>query len=148
MTDKNGQVVGSALLGQVFTDTRYFYGRPSAGGTFSGNGFTFGEDTVPGVSGGSNLGPTNAKLVLTNTVQAADAVRSTEGMHRRRCRWTWRPPRAAGWTRTSRPAAARLQVPRVAKARNLPRGAGAATGGPDTPKGATWASWASRASTC
>src|SRR5262245_39095533 len=47
--DSKGQVVGSALLGQVFTDTRYFYGRPSAGGTFSGAGFDWASDDVPGV---------------------------------------------------------------------------------------------------
>jgi K+-transporting ATPase ATPase C chain len=118
VTDKSGQVVGSALLGQVFTDTRYFYGRPSAAGTFSGNGLTFVPDTVPDVSGGSNLGPTSAKLVLTITVQAADAVRSAEGI-------TGSVPVDLATTSGSgldphiTPAAARLQVPRVARARNL-----------------------------
>lgn len=119
VTDKSGQVVGSALLGQVFTDTRYFYSRPSAGGTFSGNGFTFVEDTVPGVSGGSNLGPTSAKLVLTNTVQAADAVRAAEGI-------TGTVPvdlataSGSGLDPHITPAAARVQVARVAKVRGLP----------------------------
>jgi K+-transporting ATPase ATPase C chain len=119
VTDKTGQVVGSALLGQVFTDPRYFYGRPSAGGTFSENGVPLVGDSVPGVSGGSNLGPTSARLVLTNTVQAADAVRATEGI-------TGAVPvdlataSGSGLDPHITPASARLQVPRVAKARNLP----------------------------
>jgi K+-transporting ATPase ATPase C chain len=118
--DSKGQPVGSLLLGQVFTDTKYFYGRPSAGGTFSGNGFSWATDTDPGVSSGSNLGPTSAKLVLTNTVAAADNVRSMEGL----------PPgapvpvdlataSASGLDPHITPAAARLQVPRVAKARGM-----------------------------
>ncbi len=118
VTDKSGTVVGSALLGQVFTDTRYFYGRPSAGGTFSGNGLTFVADTVPGVSGGSNLGPTSVKLVMTTTVQAADAVRASEGI-------TGAVPVDLATTSGSgldphiTPAGAQVQVARVAKARNL-----------------------------
>jgi potassium-transporting ATPase KdpC subunit len=112
--DGTGQVVGSALLGQVFTDTTYFYSRPSAGGVFDHN-----IDNVPGVSGGSNLGPTSAKLVLTNTVQAADTIRTTEGV-------TGPLPvdlatsSGSGLDPHITPAAARLQVPRVARARNLP----------------------------
>ncbi len=119
VTDRAGQVVGSALLGQVFTDTRYFYGRPSAAGTFSGNGFAWAQDTVPDVSGGSNLGPTSAKLVLTNTVQVADTVRATEGI-------TGPVPvdlatsSGSGLDPDITPASARLQVPRVAKARGVP----------------------------
>jgi K+-transporting ATPase ATPase C chain len=119
--DASGRVVGSELIGQVFTGTTYFYGRPSAGGTFSGNGFAWASDDVPGVSGGSNLGPTNAKLVLTNTVQAANAVRDAEGL----------PPgapvpvdlgtaSASGLDPHITPAAARLQVPRVARERGMP----------------------------
>jgi K+-transporting ATPase ATPase C chain len=120
-TDSKGQVVGSLLLGQVFTDTRYFYSRPSAAGTFSGNNFAWVTDNVPDVSGGSNLGPTNAKLVLTNTVQAADAVRTMEGL----------PSNApvpvdlatasgSGLDPHITPAGAKIQVPRVAKARGMP----------------------------
>ena len=120
VTDSKGQVVGSVLIEQVFTDTRYFYGRPSAGSTFSSNGFTWASDTDPGVSSGSNLGPTSAKLVLTNTVAAADHVRTVEGL----------PPgapvpvdlattSASGLDPDITPAAAKLQVPRVAKARGM-----------------------------
>jgi len=116
---KNGQVVGSALLGQVFTDTRYFYGRPSAGGTFAGNGFTWAQDTVPGVSGGSNLGPTNAKLVLTNTVQVADTIRQTEGISGA-VPVDLATASGSGLDPHITPAAAQIQIPRVAKARNLP----------------------------
>jgi K+-transporting ATPase ATPase C chain len=114
VTGKNGQVVGSALLGQVFTDTRYFYGRPSAGGVFDPN-----VDNVPGVSGGSNLGPTNAKLVLTNTVQAADTIRATEGISGP-VPVDLATASGSGLDPHITPASAHLQVPRVAKARNLP----------------------------
>jgi K+-transporting ATPase ATPase C chain len=120
VTDSKGQVVGSLLQEQVFTDTRYFYSRPSAAGTFSGNGFAWATDTVPDVSGGSNLGPTNAKLVLTNTVQAANSVRTMEGL----------PPNApvpvdlatasgSGLDPHISPAGAKIQVPRVARARGM-----------------------------
>ena len=118
ITDGSGKVVGSALLGQVFTDTRYFYGRPSAGGTFAGNGFSWASDTVPGVSGGSNLGPTNAKLVLTNTVQAAQAVRDMEGINGP-VPVDLATTSASGLDPHITPAAARVQVPRVAQARGL-----------------------------
>jgi K+-transporting ATPase ATPase C chain len=50
--DESGKVVGSRLLGQTFTNPAYFQARPSA----AGNGYD------PLASGGSNFGPTSAKL--------------------------------------------------------------------------------------
>lgn len=118
--DSKGQPVGSLLLEQVFTDTKYFYGRPSAGGTFSSNGFSWASDTDPGVSSGSNLGPTSAKLVLTNTVAAADNVRKMEGLpDGASVPVDLATASASGLDPHITPAAAALQVPRVAKARGM-----------------------------
>lgn len=67
---QNGQVVGSALIGQQFTDPKYFWGRPSD---------TADQPYNAAASGGSNLGPTNPALVkaVAERIAALKAVDST-----------------------------------------------------------------------
>jgi K+-transporting ATPase KdpC subunit len=64
MIEHNGKVIGSKLIGQYFTDPKYFWGRPSA---TSGSPYTaFDQDRLTG-SSGSNLGPLSKTLM--NTIQ-------------------------------------------------------------------------------
>jgi K+-transporting ATPase ATPase C chain len=64
VTDASGRVVGSTLIGQKFESPTYFHGRPSAAGT--------GYDAL--ASGGTNLGPTSAKLAKDISARVAGAV--------------------------------------------------------------------------
>ena len=65
LIEKDGKVIGSELIGQNFTDAKYFHGRPSATTDTDPNDST---KTVPapynaGNSGGSNAGPTSKSLI-------------------------------------------------------------------------------------
>jgi K+-transporting ATPase ATPase C chain len=107
---QNGQVVGSALIGQNFSSDKYFQPRPSAAGES-------GYDAT--ASGGSNLGATNKKL-LDLVQQRADDYRKANGLG------TSDPIPADAVTASSSgldphisPANAALQVARVASARRM-----------------------------
>jgi potassium-transporting ATPase KdpC subunit len=119
MIERDGHVVGSALIGQNFTSDKYFHGRLSATTAPDPNDPT---KTVAAPynaanSGGSNLGPSNKALIervqgdLDKLKQEnlsvpvpADLVTTS----------------ASGLDPEISPEAAEFQVPRIAKARNLP----------------------------
>lgn len=107
ITDKDGKVIGSHLIGQEFTGEKYFWPRPSATGGFPYN---------PQLSAGANLGPTHPELIrqvreriyrLRQTgvdgAIPADLVSAS----------------ASGLDPHISPESARLQIARVAKGRGL-----------------------------
>jgi len=119
MIERDGKVVGSELIGQNFTSDKYFHGRPSATTAPDPNDPT---KTVAAPynaanSGGSNLGPSNKALIdrvqgdldklkkeNPSVAVPADLVTTS----------------ASGLDPDISPEAALFQVPRIAKARNLP----------------------------
>ena len=105
----NGRVVGSALIGQAFTQPWYFHPRPSA----AGNGY---DDTL---SSGTNLGPTSAKLVDTLIAQAVDSAVAQEHAVTGSIPSDMVTSSASGVDPHISPANAFLQVARVAMARGV-----------------------------
>jgi K+-transporting ATPase ATPase C chain len=103
---RNGEVIGSRIIGQAFTSAKYFHSRPSA----AGNGYDAAN------SGGTNLAPTNQKLI--------DRVRSdASALHQEN------PSQlipvdllttsASGLDPEISPAAAEFQIPRIARERGV-----------------------------
>ena len=115
LLDVDGVIVGSALVGQANQDPRYFWPRPSAVNYMAGS-----NGTQLGSSSGSNLGVTNATLIETAQSRAAD-FRAAHGLAADAAV----PAEmifasGSGLDPHISPAAALLQVERVATARNLP----------------------------
>ena len=119
LVEKDGKVVGSALIGQVFVDDKYFHGRPSATNAPDPKDSTKTIDAPYNATNsmGSNLGPTNKALIErvkgdleklkaeNPNMQVPQDLVTTSG---------------SGLDPDISPEAAVFQVPRVAKARNMP----------------------------
>jgi potassium-transporting ATPase KdpC subunit len=104
---RDGQIVGSALIGQSFTSERYFWPRPSA------------IDYNPLPSGGSNLGPTSAAL-QAKVIERAAAIRQANRLAEDAAIPTdLLFASGSGLDPHISPDAARLQIDRVAAARGF-----------------------------
>jgi K+-transporting ATPase ATPase C chain len=106
LIERNGHLIGSRIIGQAFVSPGHFHGRPSAAGT--------GYDAAN--SGGSNLGPTNKKLIEAVAANVQAAMKENSG--------TPVPidlvaASASGLDPHISPAAALFQVPRVARERHV-----------------------------
>jgi K+-transporting ATPase ATPase C chain len=104
------KVVGSRLIGQNFSSPRYFQSRPSAAGDK-------GYDAAN--SGGSNLGPTNKALIEAVRLRLKNVVESNPGTDPHQVPIDLVTASASGLDPEISPAAADLQVARVAHARGL-----------------------------
>jgi len=118
LIEKDGKVIGSELIGQNFTDAKYFHGRPSATTDTDPNDST---KTVPapynaGSSGGSNAGPTSKALVERVQGDVETLKKENQGQIPVDLVTT----SASGLDPHITPAAAEFQVARVAAARHLP----------------------------
>jgi K+-transporting ATPase ATPase C chain len=119
LVERDGKVVGSELIGQVFTKDEYFHGRPSATVTPDPQDPTKNVDAPYNAanSGGSNLGPTNQALI--NRVKG-DVEKLKEENPSMAVPIDLVTTSGSGLDPHISPAAALFQVSRVAKARNMP----------------------------
>jgi len=107
---RNGRTIGSRIIGQAFSSAGYFRSRPSAAGT--------GDDAAN--SGGTNLGPTNKKLIDAGTA-AVDAARGENSSEPLPIDLV--TSSASGLDPHISPASAMFQVARVARERRVPEDA-------------------------
>ena len=109
LIEQDGKVVGSALVGQPFSDPKYFWTRPSATAPISYNA---------GASSGSNLGPLNP--ALEEAVKARiDALKASDPTQTAPIPVDLVTASGSGLDPHISPAAARWQAPRVARIRGL-----------------------------
>ena len=118
LIEKDGKVIGSALIGQAFTEAKYFQGRPSAttGPDPQDSTKTTAAPYNASNSMGSNLGPTSKALVerVTGDVDKAKAENPAASVPVDLVTTS-----ASGLDPHISPESALFQVPRVAKARNI-----------------------------
>ena len=107
---ENGRVLGSTLIGQPFSDPKYFWGRLSATAPFPYNAAS---------SGGSNLGPTSRAL-LDRVTQRIAALHQADPGNTAAVPVDLVTASASGLDPDISPAAARYQAARVARLRRLP----------------------------
>lgn len=109
VTNDQGQVIGSTLIGQAFSRDEYFWSRPSA------VDYSLGEDAAPtGLSGATNLAPSNPELLSqvlarAETLQGAEIEPTADLVYRS----------GSGLDPHISPASALAQVERIAAVRNL-----------------------------
>jgi K+-transporting ATPase ATPase C chain len=121
LIEKDGKVIGSALIGQLFTEDKYFHGRPSATNTPDPKDSTKTVDAPYNAANslGSNLGPTSK--ALANRVKA-DVEKLKQENPSAPVPVDLVTTSGSGLDPDISPEAALFQVPRVAKARGLPEG--------------------------
>lgn len=105
----DGKPVGSALIGQSFTDPKYFWGRPSATSPMANNGAS---------SSGSNQGPTNPALTEAMR-QRIEALRAADPGNTAPVPVDLVTASGSGLDPEISPAAAQYQLARVARARGM-----------------------------
>lgn len=110
LLERDGRPIGSSLIGQDFTDPKYFWGRPSATAPQAYNGTA---------SGGSNLGPTNPALTAA-VKQRVAALRAADPGNHAPIPVDLVTASGSGLDPEISPAAARYQLARVARTRGLP----------------------------
>jgi potassium-transporting ATPase KdpC subunit len=107
---RNGAAVGSSLIGQNFKSPGYFHSRPSAAGN---NGYD------PTSSSGSNLGPTNKSLIESVKGRLKSVLEENPGTQPSQVPVDMVTASGSGLDPEISPAAAELQVARIAKARGV-----------------------------